>query len=238
MDCHKFKIDGIEILLKKSKRAKRVNIRVKPFEGVCVSVPEKMTFEKAKEFATQNAEWIIKNSNKIKEHEKNQIIYDENTSFTTREHTLRIKRVNNDKTYCRVSNGEILVKMPSSIDIEESQNQKVIRDAIKRAYKKEAKSHLPQRLNTLSINHKLPYKDLRIKDLKSRWGSCSSLNNINLSLHLMKLPDELIDYVILHELAHTKHKNHSPRFWNYLEEICPNSKQLNKKLKFYQTAIY
>lgn len=238
MDCHKFKIEDIEILLKKSKKAKRINIRIKPFDGVCMSVPHRMSFNKAKEFAKLHTDWILKNSKKIKEHEKNVITYDENTTFTTREHQLFIERVISNKSSSRVINGKILVKIPATENIKDTTNQKIIHNAIKRAYRKEAEKHLSKRLNELSNTHRLPYQDLRIKDLKSRWGSCSSLNNINLSLHLMKLPDELIDYVILHELAHTKHKNHSKNFWDYLETICPESKFLNKKLKFYKTAVH
>ena len=83
---------------------------------------------------------------------------------------------------------------------------------------------------------------LRIKNwqlkTKTRWGSCSFKNNINLSLHLMRLREELIDYVILHELVHTKVKNHSREFWTTLDIYCPKSKSLDKELKKYSLRFY
>ena len=68
-------------------------------------------------------------------------------------------------------------------------------------------------------------------------GSCSSSNNINLSLHLMRLPSRLIDYVIMHELTHILEKNHSSRFWDKLESFLPGAKNLDQELKNYQPEI-
>ena len=90
----------------------------------------------------------------------------------------------------------------------------------------------------LAEKHNFKYKKVAIKNAKTRWGSCSYVNNINLSLHLMRLPDYLIDYVILHELVHTKIKNHSKDFWHFLDYVSGNAKKLDKELKDYRTHIY
>ena len=66
--------------------------------------------------------------------------------------------------------------------------------------------------------------------MKSRWGSCSSKNNISLNIGLVNLPIDLQEYVMIHEFVHTMIKNHSSDFWNMLESILPNSKQLNRRL--------
>ena len=97
--------------------------------------------------------------------------------------------------------------------------------------RKKAKEYLPKRIEELAKTHKLKYNKLRIKNVKTIWGSCSSKNNINLNLNLMKLRPELIDYVILHELCHTIEKNHSKKFWNLLEKHLPTAKVLRKELK-------
>ena len=83
---------------------------------------------------------------------------------------------------------------------------------------------------SLSIKYNLIYNKLSFKWMKSRWGSCSYRNNISLNLWMIFLPNELINYVILHELVHTKIKNHSQEFWIELEKICKNPKLFNKRL--------
>jgi predicted metal-dependent hydrolase len=70
-----------------------------------------------------------------------------------------------------------------------------------------------------------------VKNQKTRWGSCSEKNNINLNVNLVLLPDELIDYAILHELVHTRVKNHSKRFWAELDKLVGDAKKNDKKLK-------
>ena len=82
------------------------------------------------------------------------------------------------------------------------------------------------------------YNKLSLKNIKSRWGSCSRKNNINLSIHLMRLPDHLIDYVILHELIHTVHHNHSAGFWNLLDDASGGAKRLDKELRKYRLSIF
>ena len=83
---------------------------------------------------------------------------------------------------------------------------------------------------SFSLKYNLRYNKLSFKWMKSRWGSCSYRNNISLNLWMIFLPNELINYVILHELVHIKIKNHSQEFWIELEKICKNPKLFNKRL--------
>jgi predicted metal-dependent hydrolase len=99
-----------------------------------------------------------------------------------------------------------------------------------------AKKELPKRLQELAGLHGFNYARVSIKNMKTRWGSCSFLNNINLNLNLMRLEDDLIDYVLLHELAHTVEKNHGPRFWALLESCMPNAREVRKKLRTQKTS--
>ncbi len=100
--------------------------------------------------------------------------------------------------------------------------------------RKQAKAYLPGRLAELAAQHGFSYNQVRIKHNVSNWGSCSVKKNINLNLNLMRLPAELQDYVMLHELCHLKYMNHGKEFHALLESICPNHKTLRTKLREYK----
>ena len=100
--------------------------------------------------------------------------------------------------------------------------------------RRQAKAYLPGRLAELAALHGFSYNQVRIKHNVSNWGSCSVKKNINLNLNLMRLPAELQDYVMLHELCHLRHLNHGPEFHALLESVCPEHRELRKKLKEYK----
>ena len=98
----------------------------------------------------------------------------------------------------------------------------------------QAKAYLPGRLAELAAEHGFSYNQVRIKHNVSNWGSCSVKGNINLNLNLMRLPQDLQDYVMLHELCHLKHMNHGPKFHTLLESVCPDHLALRRRLKEYK----
>lgn len=75
---------------------------------------------------------------------------------------------------------------------------------------------------------------ITIRNQKTRWGSCSSKGNLNYNYQLYYLPEELLDYVVIHELAHRRHMNHSVDFWGEVEKYCPDYKVRRKRLKEYK----
>lgn len=90
---------------------------------------------------------------------------------------------------------------------------------------------LIERTAQLAHRHGFTYNRLTIRNQKTRWGSCSHHNNLNLNIGLVRLRQELIDYVILHELTHTRVKNHSPKFWTELARCIPEPKRLDRELR-------
>ena len=100
--------------------------------------------------------------------------------------------------------------------------------------RRQAKAYLPGRLAELAAQHGFSYNQVRIKHNVSNWGSCSVKKNINLNLNLMRLPAELRDYVMLHELCHLKYMNHGKEFHALLESVCPNHKELRRQLRDYK----
>jgi predicted metal-dependent hydrolase len=102
---------------------------------------------------------------------------------------------------------------------------------------RQAISTIISRLEEMAKIHNLKYARASIRNQKTKWGSCSAKNNISLNINLVRLPDELRDYVILHELAHTRFKNHSKKFWAELDKFVGGSaKELSKKLKKYRLS--
>ena len=98
----------------------------------------------------------------------------------------------------------------------------------------QAKEELPPRLAQLAAIHGFRYNKVFIKNNVSNWGSCSSLKNINLNLRLVTLPQELQDYVMLHELCHLKYLNHGKDFHALLESVCPGHREFARRMKEYK----
>ena len=104
--------------------------------------------------------------------------------------------------------------------------------------RKVARKILCRRIGELAQLYNFVYNRVSIRKQKTRWGSCSSKNNINLNANLLHLPSELMDYVLLHELVHTRVKDHSKDFWNELNTIVPNARQVDRRLKDYQYCLF
>ena len=98
-------------------------------------------------------------------------------------------------------------------------------------YKSKASSIITPIVNNQAEIMQLFPKNIKYRNNKSRWGSCSYDNTINLNLNLLKFPANVIEYVVIHELAHIKHKNHSKKFWDLVEIYCPEYKNCEKVLK-------
>ena len=93
-------------------------------------------------------------------------------------------------------------------------------------------------LDYFSKKHKLPYNRAGFRCQKTRWGSCSGKNNISLNVNIAFLPEELQGYILLHELVHTKVKNHSRKFWAELDKYTNGrAKELSKKLKMHRMKL-
>ena len=227
-------IDSVgEVFFRKSERAKYVSITIKPGAGVIVSVPRFVSIKSAEKIAKSKVEWIKKKLIKIEEFESRYTIFDETTLFSTRKHKLKIQKTDLEKISIVLKESLIYVNYPAQTDVSSTEVQQAVKNGIEKALRIEAKEYLPGRVQELAEKFCFEYNKVFLKNLRSRWGSCSHKNNINLNIHLMRLPDKLIDYVIFHELTHTVEKNHSKKFWALLKTLNTDSKKLDKELKKY-----
>jgi len=98
-------------------------------------------------------------------------------------------------------------------------------------YKKEITKYLPDLVDIYSKKMNLIPTSIKYRKNKRTWGSCNYKNGLNFNILLMRFPIELMEYVVIHELAHIKHKNHSKKFWDLVEDFCPDYKQREKIFK-------
>lgn len=113
-----------------------------------------------------------------------------------------------------------LAKVNASVDPSSAIPQKALRDVLAEVLREEAKILLPQKLSYFAGQYGFKFRKVTIKHNSSNWGSCSRAGNINLNLNLIRLPEPLCDYVLLHELCHLKEPNHGPHFHALLERLC------------------
>jgi predicted metal-dependent hydrolase len=232
-------IDGVgPVVLEKSPKAKYMRISIRPEKGVRVSLPLRGSFDKAEAFLYEKIDWIKLHQQKMATPENRQTIFTEASVFNTFRHNLQLTSHEQPAIKAVLRSNVLDIKYPAFREVTETEIQAGIRHSIEETYRHEARTFLPERVAFFAQKFNLQYGKVTIKKVSTRWGSCSHTNNINLNLHLMRLPERLRDYVILHELAHITQKNHGPNFWALLEKMCPGSKALDNEMKNYRINIY
>lgn len=131
----------------------------------------------------------------------------------------------------KIERKKLLVYLPSGTRIDSGEVQQLIREKVIIILRREAKDVLPGLLAALAHAHGFRYSNIRFSHAAGRWGSCSSTGTISLNIALMKLPDPLIEYVLIHELCHTRHMNHSPAFWQEVERYDPHFRLHRRQIK-------
>ena len=202
----------------KSKR-RTLSLSINENAELIVRAPNQISNKRIEEFIIEKSKWINKNKNLMQS---------------------RINEMNNsDSNYLFLGTIYPLIKVyenPNKIDfngtefITSIENQDKFKSSLKSWYKIKFKEIAIPRLNYFSDKYNLKINQVRFKNQKTLWGSCSSKNNINLNYLLVMAPMLVIDYVIIHELVHTVHKNHSENFWNAVEAIMPDYKKAKKWL--------
>jgi predicted metal-dependent hydrolase len=145
-------------------------------------------------------------------------------------HVLRVRETQGTLQVKR-GGQHINVLLPVGKTLDDPEVIREIRKVLQTALRIEAKSYLPKRLSYLAEEHGYTYTQVRFSHASGRWGSCTSEGVISLNIALMKLPFELIDYVLIHELSHTRFLNHSEEFWQQVSYADPEYKAHRTLLK-------
>lgn len=224
-------IEGIgQVTLARRRGTRNLRLSISASGRIRVGLPYWAPYKTAINFAKDRRDWITE------QQILNQQAMLHSGVKVGKAHTLNFYQDSNLKTI-RTRLDKITINVISPHDETDTRVQHRARLACERALSAEAKTILPQRIRSLGLLHDYPYKELKIRKLTSRWGSCSNSQVVTLSYFLMQLPWELIDYVILHELVHTRYLNHSPDFWRALEVLVPGAKTLQKEIRTHKPRV-
>jgi len=207
-----YTIDGFEFKIEKSKRySKKVSLRIDGDGRAVLTFPWRVSEKDALQFVKDNLKKIKSSVQRFSE----QFVSNGNETLL----------------YLGVPRKIILsssVLVPFSFDTDHFILNPRYADNVnilaRRWLIKKAEEYLPKRIMELAQKLGVRYKKVQVKDVKSRWGSCSSKGTISLNWRLIMAPPEVIDYVLIHELAHIVHPNHSKYFWEHVATFCPDYK--------------
>ena len=199
-------------------------------KGLIVVAPQTTTLEKINQVLEQKRVWIEKN---LKKQEEQKI---RNFDFNTYRKTLLSGKVYTIELSSKIKKIALSEEKLIAPCCNEENIEKFIKK-LKKWYKNLAEIVLKERISMLSKAYNITYLMVKIGDFKGKWGSCDSNKQIKLNWRLMMLKPELVDFVILHELSHTKEMNHSEKFYMVLSQMVPRWKDNRKELKRYNFLL-
>lgn len=227
MAYKQFQLDGVgEITIYKRRGARSVRLSVSHDGAVRISMPTWLPYKSGLSYAESKRQWL---QAQLSQRQSGLLL---DGQLVGKLHRLRFVATGDDQLRTRLlKSGDIMVYVPTGMSTTHPTVQQAGTKAAIRALRHEAETLLPTRLRRLADQHDLPFRSFGVKQLKGRWGSCDQSKHIVINLFIMQLPWELIDYVLLHELSHTRHLNHSPEFWDLLESLDPESRIHRKVLR-------
>ncbi len=223
----------IQILPSQNRRS--ISIQVYPDCTVKVRVPRWLPQKNIDQIIEQKQAWISKKIEHFQQNQKNlprkkEYVSGEVFCYLGKEYQLRVVEAKNNS----------IMHTESEIFIHKTPKRSV-KNILTKWFSDMAKEVFEERLKVnfaiFSKKHQYPYPNLTLRKMKSRWGSMSSDGNMTLNTHLIHTPFECIDYVIMHELCHLKHKNHGAKFHKLQGEFTPNYKEIKRRLEDFNIRI-
>ncbi len=214
--------DGLTIPVvgRRHRRARRLIVRVKSGQGAVVTMPWRSSIKAANEFVNRHRDWIC--SQWVATNHARLTIWREGAELLVHGQLTRIERISaGPSVYGRI--GPVMCRVDGRDDD--------LKPRLEPALRMYARSWLMGRLRQHADRHGLKPGAVTVRNQRSRWGSCSSAGTISLNWRLIQAPEATADYVILHELTHLDHLDHSPAFWHALEGRCPDYRDHEQWLK-------
>lgn len=221
-----------EIEIRKYKLARSSKISISINGNIRVTIPYYSPEFAVKRLIRENRETI---RGMLKKYNQSNSYY--NGQLIGKSHTLLVQNININQINVYIEKNYIIANLPKDANINSLLVQNEIRKIVLKILKKQAKAYLPRRITFLAEKYNFEFTKLRLSHTRTRWGSCSSSGTISLNIALMNLPHHLIDYVIIHELCHTRQMNHSQLFWKEVEQYDPEYKKHVEEMKKYSPNI-
>ena len=219
-----------EIVFRKNLRSRRMSIKILS-DCLEVVLPIGFSEKDGMNFVESVRAKLI---SKQKMAKKKSVQLSSQTPLKTLTFDVHLKQTDRKDLFSSLKSGILTIEFPDSLQEEDAQTQLYFWNSINYFLRKEAKRVLPYRTKQLAEKFNFSFSEVKIQSSKTRWGSCNRKKTVNLSFYLLLLPQHLVDYVILHELCHTKEMNHSPKFWEWMEKVTDGkAKILRKELKGY-----
>jgi predicted metal-dependent hydrolase len=202
------------------RRARRYILRVRPDGTLRVTVPRGGSRREAEQFVHKHQRWIRRERDRVRT-EHAPAHWTDGSEILLRGALVRISATaRNGRMSVRYGDRELTMEAKDNV-----------RPAIEEDLKMLAKFELVPRLHELAAAHRLEPGAISIRNQRSRWGSCARNGNIALNFRLVQMPAAVRDYVLLHELMHIRHQNHSRRFWKLVESVCPDFRDAERWLR-------
>ncbi len=225
-----------DITIIRSRRRKRtVALHVQQDGSLRVLAPQRTSVKWIKSFIAERALWIEKRRQAIQSNAKKpSLLFEDGAKlpFYGNEITMFLYTSEENKAITNSyhhETSELHIVLPAQMSLETRKEE--IKTELTLWYKKQARTHLPERVELWSKRMNLKPSRLFFSNTKQQWGSCNHKNEIRLNWHLILASPELIDYVIVHELAHITHKNHGHSFWSLCIDTLPDTVKRRQALR-------
>lgn len=225
---------AVPYTVKRSSKAKRVRLEIRVTTGLTIVVPGSYKTEELPDLLRKRSRWIL---GKLAECGKNQSLAAEkelksgdSISYLGRYLRVVVRYNPSTPVSVRLEKNRLLVNL-------DSQNGR-LNMVLEWWYRQQAERLIKKRADELCSLLGVAYGRLSIRRAKTRWGSCSRKGNLNFNWKLIMVPEPVIDYVIIHELAHLKELNHSKNFWKLVAEHCPQWRQYRQWLKGEEATLF
>lgn len=234
-----FQIEGVgNVEVVKHHAARRITIKLSANKLPRVTIPTLMAYQMGYQFACEKKQWIVEHQQQLAEKCAKPLLFPQGETLATLFHSFVAQLHNGQMFQVRKTDGCHILLVPQQLGIEHQQSQQIIRKYINEQLRSDAKRYLPQYTMQLAQQLGIKVASVSVRNMVSRWGSCSSKADIHLNTQLMRLPHELVQLVVVHELCHIIHHNHSAQFHALVNKLLNGREaELEKKLKQYRTVI-